>query len=82
MKTSDLSVERDSRVPAVQWQWTNFRVSLLCLWAFLLGANLVQVGGALSAHERWWGPGLGAIVSAGSIALILHAARSRRGREA
>ena len=78
MKATDLSVDRLSKAPVVQWQWSNLRVSLLCVWAFLLGASLVRVAGALDARQPWWGPGLGAIVSAGSIALILYAARARR----
>ena len=81
MKSTGFSAGRAAETPVVQWLWTNFRVSLLCLWAFLLGANVVQVAGALTAQEPWRGPVLGAIVSAGSIAWILFAARARREHE-
>lgn len=81
MKATNLSADRASKASVVQWQWSNGRVCLLGLWAFLLGANLVRVAVALDAREPWWGPGLGAFVSAGSIAWILHTARARRERQ-
>lgn len=81
MREMDLHLEKASKVSSVQWRWSTSRAALLALWAFLLGANLVRVAGALDANEPWWGAGLGVAVSAGGIAWLLSAARARRASE-
>ena len=57
------------------WRWTNARVAMLCLWSFLLGANLVRLAGAIDARERWLGAGLGMAVAGAGVVLCLRAAR-------
>lgn len=58
-------------------KWTGPVVLQLCVWSFLLGANLVRWIGAFNAREPWLGAGLGCAVSAGGLALVLGGARRR-----
>lgn len=65
-------------VALAQWRWTNFKVAMLSIWAFLSGANLVRLAGAIDAQERWLGPALAVAVSVLGIVFSLHAARPVR----
>ena len=67
-------------VTLAHWRWTNFRVAMLCLWAFLLGASLVRWVGAIDAQQRWFGPTLGVAVSALGFLFCLSTARPVRDR--